>query len=49
MSGVPENWTEIEDVDQSMDNTYVYIHLIEAAYSVTPEDAERYFHHCGYL
>jgi transposase len=38
-----------EDVDQSVDNTYVYIHLIEAVYSVTPEDAEGYFHHCGYL
>lgn len=38
-----------EDVDQAVDDTYVYIHLLEAAYSVTSEDAEGYFHHCGYL
>lgn len=38
-----------EDVDQSNDDTYVYIHLIEAAFSVTGEDTEGYFHHCGYL
>jgi transposase len=38
-----------EDVDQSVDDTYVYIHLIEAAFSVTSEDAEGHFHHCGYL
>jgi transposase len=38
-----------EDVDQARDDTYVYVHLIQAAYSVTQEDAEGYFHHCGYL
>jgi hypothetical protein len=38
-----------EDVDQAIDDTCVYIHLIEAAFSVTSEDAEGYFHHCGYL
>jgi hypothetical protein len=27
----------------------VYVHLIEAAFSVTSEGAEGYFHHCGYL
>jgi transposase len=34
-----------KDVDQAS----IYIHLLEAAYSVTSEDAEGYFHHCGYL
>lgn len=38
-----------EDVNQSIDDTYVYTHLIEAVYSVTTEDAEPYFQHCGYL
>lgn len=38
-----------QDVDQNADDTYVYIHLIEAAYLITPEDAENYYHHCGYV
>jgi hypothetical protein len=38
-----------EDADQAIDDTYVYVHLIEAAFSVTSEGAEGYFHHCGYL
>lgn len=38
-----------EDVDQNIDDTYVYLHLIEAAYSVTADDALGYFHHCGYI
>lgn len=27
------------DVDQNFDDTYVYVHLFEAAFSVTPDDA----------
>ncbi|KAF7372240.1 DDE family endonuclease [Mycena venus] len=32
-----------EDIDQAIDDTYVYIHLIEVAFSVTSEDTEGYF------
>lgn len=38
-----------EDVDQNIDDMYVYLHLIKAAYSVTADDALGYFHHCGYI
>lgn len=38
-----------QDLDPNADDTYVYIHLIEAAYSITPDDAENYYHHCGYV
>ncbi|THU81648.1 hypothetical protein K435DRAFT_565578, partial [Dendrothele bispora CBS 962.96] len=31
------------------DDCYVYIHLLEAAYSVTSASAMGWFHHCGYL
>ncbi|KAF9041873.1 hypothetical protein BDP27DRAFT_1244451, partial [Rhodocollybia butyracea] len=31
------------------DATYAYIHLLEAAYSVTAESAQGWFHHCGYI
>ena len=27
----------------------IYIHLLSAAFSVCPNDAENYYHHCGYL
>ena len=37
------------DVDQNIDDTYVYIHLFEAVFSVTPDDALEFFHHCGYI
>ena len=35
------------DVDQNFDDAYVYVHLFEAAFSVTPNDALGFFHHCG--
>lgn len=38
-----------EDLDQEVDDTFVYVHLIHAAYSVTPDDALGFFHHCGYV
>lgn len=38
-----------QDVNQDIDDTYVYLHLIEAAFSVTPETALGFFHHCGYV
>ena len=37
------------DVDQNLDDAYVYVHLFEAAFSVTPDDARGFFHHCGYI
>ena len=38
-----------EDLDQQEDDTYIYLHLSDAAFSVTPEDALGFFHHCGYV
>ncbi|KIL55693.1 hypothetical protein M378DRAFT_17709 [Amanita muscaria Koide BX008] len=38
-----------EDVDQGIDDTYVYLHLLEAAYSITGDDALGFYHHCGYI
>jgi hypothetical protein len=38
-----------EDVVQGIDDTYVYLHLLEAAYSITGDDALGFFHHCGYI
>ena len=38
-----------EDLDQKVDDTYVYVHLMEAAFSVTVDDALGFFHHCGYV
>lgn len=35
-----------EDED---DDTYAYVHLLEAAFSVSEESAEGWFHHCGYI
>lgn len=31
------------------DDTYAYVHLLEAAFSVTTDSAKGWFHHCGYL
>lgn len=36
------------DLDND-DDTYAYIHLMEAAFSVSGESAEGWFHHCGYI
>lgn len=33
----------------SADDTDVYTFLYEAAFSVTPNDAAGWYHHCGYL
>jgi hypothetical protein len=38
-----------QDVNQKEDDTYVYLHLFDAAFSITPEDALGFFHHCGYV
>jgi hypothetical protein len=38
-----------EDVAQGIDNTYVYLHLLEAVYLITGDDALGFFHHCGYI
>lgn len=37
-----------DDVDQH-DDTYVYLHLYDAAFNIGPEHAIGYFHHCGYI
>ncbi|KAH7918016.1 hypothetical protein BV22DRAFT_990349, partial [Leucogyrophana mollusca] len=33
----------------NIDNTYVYLHLYDATFSITPEDALGFYHHCGYI
>jgi hypothetical protein len=38
-----------QDVNQKEDDTYVYLHLFDAAYSITPDDALGFYHHCGYV
>lgn len=38
-----------EDLDQRVDDTYIYLHLIDAAFSITDRDAHGFFHHCGYI
>jgi len=38
-----------QDVDQNKDDNYVYLHLYDAAFSITPDHALGYFHHCGYV
>lgn len=38
-----------EDVDQTVDDSYVYEALLDAAFSVTADDALGWFHHCGYI
>jgi hypothetical protein len=38
-----------QDVNQKEDDTYVYLHLMDAAFSITPEDALGFYHHCGYV
>ncbi|KAI0342123.1 hypothetical protein BDW22DRAFT_1331324 [Trametopsis cervina] len=38
-----------EDPHHHADDAYAYLHLINAAYSITANDSEGYFHHCGYI
>jgi transposase len=38
-----------QDVNQNEDDNYVYLHLIEAAFSISADDALGFFHHCGYI
>lgn len=38
-----------DDLDDPEDDTYVYIHLLEAAYSVSESSSTGWFHHCRYL
>jgi transposase len=38
-----------EDLDQEEDDTYVYLHLLDAAFSIDHKKAIGYFHHCGYI
>ena len=37
------------DLNQNEDDTYVYLHLFDAAYQITPQHALSYFHHCHYV
>ncbi|KAH7917784.1 hypothetical protein BV22DRAFT_1025764 [Leucogyrophana mollusca] len=38
-----------QDLDQAVDDTYVYLHLFDAAFSISRDDALGFFHHCGYI
>ena len=38
-----------QDIDQNEDDNYVYLHLYDAAFSITAGHALGYFHHCGYI
>ena len=38
-----------EDPNDHEDDTYVYTHLLHAAYSITASNALGYYHHCGYV
>lgn len=38
-----------EDLDQKEDDTYVYVHLMQAAFSITADNALGFYHHCGYV
>jgi transposase len=38
-----------QDVNQNEDDAYVYLHFFDAAFSITPQDALGFFHHCGYV
>ena len=38
-----------EDLTMDGDDTYVHLHLLEAAFSVTGDDAYGFYHHCGYV
>jgi hypothetical protein len=38
-----------EDLDQCDHDTYVYLHLLDAAFKINSEHALGYFHHCGYI
>lgn len=35
--------------DQNADDVYVYLHLFDAAFSITAEKALGYYHNCGYV
>ena len=35
--------------EHGTNDTYVYTHLLDAAFSATGESAKGWFHHCGYL
>jgi transposase len=38
-----------DPLDADIDDTYIYQHLLEAAFCITADDALGWFHHCGYL
>lgn len=37
-----------EDLDPEKDDNYVYHHLYQAAFSISPDDAYGFFKHCRY-
>ncbi|KAJ7321066.1 hypothetical protein DFH08DRAFT_713215, partial [Mycena albidolilacea] len=37
------------DLEAEDDDTYIYVHLLQAAFSVTSVSAMGWFHHCGYI
>lgn len=38
-----------QDVDQNIDDSYVYLHLLDAAYHISANDACGFFGRCGYV
>lgn len=44
-----EGVLDCEDHDQEEDDTYVYLHLLDADFSIDHAKAIGYFHHCGYI
>lgn len=46
---IRRNGAEVRDAMEEEDDTDVYGLLLEAVFSVTQEDAEGWFSHCGYV
>ena len=38
-----------EDIRPGDGDTWVYLHLLDVAFSITADDAKGFFHKCGYL
>jgi hypothetical protein len=37
------------DLESEENDAYVYVHLLDAAFSVTAQSATGWFHHSGYI
>ena len=38
-----------DNLDDKTDDSYVYLHLFDAAFTIGPSHGEAYFHHCHYI